>query len=168
MNHKRQDVIAHWLTVAFLMAFGVGLLGWYGHSMRYGLASSSWPSAPATMIRVGVTDSQDDDNGWSYAPAVEYSYTVDGQTFTATRIGFVSDGDYDSSSMGAAETIAQSWKNKSDLRAFYDPSEPSRACLAPGAEFSIFYLMVALLIGGGSIFIGLWMAKTGPSQNTST
>jgi hypothetical protein len=168
MNHQRQEVISHWLTVAFMTVFGLGLIGWYLHGMRSGLASSSWPSVPATMIRVGVSDSQDDDNGWSYAPEVEYSYTVDGQTFTATRIGFVSDGDYDSSSMGAANDIAQSWKNKSDLRAFYDPSEPSRACLAPGAELRLFTLAMVLLMGGGLAFIGLWMAKTGPGWGKAT
>lgn len=163
MSSARQEAISHWLTVAFMTVFGLGLIGWYGHGLRYGLASAHWPSAPATVTRAGAVGSEDEDHEWSYGPDVEYTYVVDGQTYTATRIGFMSDGDYDSSSMGAADTVAQSWKNKSDLRAFYDPSEPSRACLAPGAELQIISVLVVILVGGGSVFIGLWMAKSGPS-----
>lgn len=137
------SVIAVVLGVA-----GLGVLVWGFLRMRQTARTKDWPTTQGTVRSSTVTSreappmrqesSYDDDAPKPkpqvlYRPQVEYTYTVDGHTYTGTALG--RDVVEVSSKEHAAEHAAR-YRPRAPVTVFYDPADPSQALLEPGLQAS--------------------------------
>ena len=94
-----------------------------------------------------------------YYPRAKYEYVVDGKTYQGDTIHLFSDGDLDSSDSNSADAELQRFIDDPELKAYYDPLEPTRSCLVPGGGFSLTTVIMTVLIGFGGLAIGLFMLR---------
>jgi hypothetical protein len=77
-----------------------------------------------------------------YVPEVEYSYVVNGQKYSGSRISYLVDN-LDASESGA-QKIADKYPLHSTRKVFHDPTDPSSCTLETGTS-SIGTLLIILL-----------------------
>lgn len=134
------------VTLLFgIIALVVGLR-WVGE----GQASAGWPAVPGTVTRVEVSDRGQTESA-KCTLRVEYSYTVADKLYAGTRYS-VSD------SAGPEHVIrplADELIARPEVPVYYDPENPSRAVLRPGAESGPYVLIVCL--GVVPIIMGVWL-----------
>ncbi|MEP0190860.1 MAG: DUF3592 domain-containing protein [Erythrobacter sp.] len=124
-------------AIAFLSANGLG-----GHTLelhQLGKASDDWlpVTAQVTLFKAEPTEKhrRPPSNPLFH---VEYTYQVDGRSYTGTRLAF---GPYD-----PGELIRPDRKGEATV--FYDPANPSNSAYIKGATQSNFYaLLIALGVG---------------------
>jgi hypothetical protein len=109
---------------------------------RKAKASLTWTSVPGNVVFSGmVTDGSDPDK---FYPSVTYNYTVNGQTFQSSRVGF--------NGVKSKKMLAK-YPKGSCVEVFFDPSKPSTAVLEQGGSTRIGMLVgVAVILG--SLVIG--------------
>ncbi len=148
--------------IAFFLVLGAPISGFFlTRIVVQALASTDWPSVNGLVNKaeVGVNDV-----GRYYAD-VSYTYDVDGQSFTGTRVR-MSDGEYENRD-GAALTI-QNLQVGMRLPVHYDPDDPAESVLRPGAgyqEYALLLVPVIMLSAGLYGFSLLW--RTRPSRDSS-
>jgi hypothetical protein len=143
-----------WYRVAMGLFFLIGGT-WFVASMRERVfeatSSTGWSTAPATVTRADVVPRESTDRRGrrrtNYFPVVEYTYLVDGKSYTGTRFRF--------SALGSSKP--DEWREMVDrfqaarpptIR--YKPSDPSVSVAVPGADG----LDVLVTTGGGIAAIG--------------
>ena len=136
------------------------LLGFCGAFILFGLISAaalvgdlgsarqslSWPSAEGTITRSVRR------RGSRLLKSLEYRYSVSGTTYSATRAAFLR--------VPYSKPIHETYRTGQRVSVRYDPSEPGRAVLEPGAPILAVIagsLVPALLIviGSAGLFYGL-------------
>lgn len=139
-----------WAWVA--MALGFGLLWFSSQSLYYGIVSSGWPKADATITYSTAHESR-------RFPRVDirYSYTVDGNGYTGD--GFRYSFYMNRQRMRAIEIAAAqaAYPVGTHTRVAVDPRNPLRSVLEPGPHFDDL-----LWIGAGLMFAltGLLSGRT--------
>jgi cytoskeletal protein RodZ len=134
-------------TIAVILGVvGLGVLVWGFLRMRQTARTKNWPTTQGTIRSSTVTsreapplrqeESYDDDAPKPkpqvlYRPRVEYTYTVDGQTYTGTALGRDM---VEVSSSQHAKTHAARYVPRAPVTVFYDPNDPSQALLEPGVQ----------------------------------
>lgn len=134
-------------TIAVILGVvGLGVLVWGFLRMRQTARTKHWPTTQGTIRSSTVTsreapplnqeESYDDDAPKPkpqvlYRPRVEYTYTVDGQTYTGTALGR---DVVEVSSSQHAQTHAARYVPRAPVTVFYDPNDPSQALLEPGVQ----------------------------------
>lgn len=127
---------------------GLVVLVWGFLRMRQTARTKHWPTVKGTIRSSTVAsreapamrqDSSDDDDAPKpppqtlYRPQVEYTYTVDGQTYTGTELGR---DVVEVSSRQHAQAHAARYVPRTPVTVFYDPNDPSQALLEPGVQAS--------------------------------
>ena len=109
-------------------------------------ASAAWPAVVGTVTRAEVGETA----VGHYFADVAYAYRVGDTEFTGSRIR-ASDGESNIRD-GAVQAIGDLKVGK-QLSVFYNPSNPRKALLEPGAGFQEYML---LLVPAGMFVVGLW------------
>ncbi|TVQ53069.1 MAG: DUF3592 domain-containing protein [Phycisphaerales bacterium] len=88
----------------------------------------------------------------SYAPALEYSYDIAGQTYTGTRYGV---RDVSTSNRGYAARIVQDHQPGTEVVVYYDPNQPENAVL--NREFSGPMMILPIFMTPfNAVMLGCW------------
>src|SRR5262245_15707850 len=121
----------------------LGLLALAVYTARlawFAWASRRWPTAPGRMLYSGVYAARSDSPTGTY---VHYSYVVDGVAYESKRLRF---GLFPPGEYHRALSQLTTLQRPGQLRVFYDPRNPSRACLLTGMNELTFALPFLLLI----------------------
>ncbi len=96
--------------------------------------STKWPTVEGTVLSSSVSESRHGRKSGrrtDYFPKIEYAYTVDGVNYTGSKVSFKTT----SPSRASAEEIVQAHPAQSRCAIAYDPSDPTRSVLVPGADW---------------------------------
>jgi hypothetical protein len=117
-----------------------------------GWSSRAWPKTQGTVVRSSVEEWQSNKGARSFQLAAIYRYEVAGKRYESDRIQFCKQLQAGDRARGE-EALAKIAPSGRPCPVYYDPSDPSRSCLIPGA--SLFYLiflpsmaLFLFLIGG--------------------
>ena len=149
---------------AFVLGFiGTGVFLIYRNlqSRKRAEASQGWPSTVGQIGESRVTHSthtdSEGDTSDSYAPYVEYTYQVAGQTFTGRDITFGFKQGYGNASK--AQAVLAQYPVGAQVSVYYDPADPQQAVLerkaggyGVGLALGIVFLAVGTCLGCGGIF----------------
>lgn len=131
----------------------LSIIGAFG--ARMGRASLRWSSTPGQV--------QDSRVAWDplsgrYQARVRYIYTVNGQEHQAERVSFRQGLPLAGPRGALAREEAARYSPEQPVAVYYDPADPSRAVLEPGADHAA---MILLGVGGLFFVIGLMMGIVG-------
>jgi len=110
-------------------------------------ASERWPQTEGLIIESRTTS-----NCILCRPTINYHYDVKGQSFVGSNITAGSQNYYN---RGEAVSKIRSYAIGSTLAVYYDPNNPSIACLEPGVQDSFAYLY--LVFAGCLMSAGLYL-----------
>lgn len=118
-----------WLFIVLVAVAGVAALTAGLPRLLSAWRARSWPTARGEIISSGMSSSVVPDSPDMYRPEIVYRYDVAGKTHTADRIRFAIDSSY---SRSQVEQIADRYPVGQAVEVYYEPADPSRACLQPG------------------------------------
>ena len=173
-----------WSFILFLIVGGLAAsyFGW--RSLSRSLASTDWPSVDGKIIESGVEEERTRHSGSAkknaplnqktYRPKITYSYKVDEQEYTGSRIAYGDHGfigkskkitingvTYRNSNFeakAAVQKIAKHYHNGKKISVFYMPDNPSECLLEPGFSYKVFaWPLVGFVMIGIGGFIA-WLA----------
>ena len=147
------------LIGGFLAMLGAWVVAMLVRSLRLGRASLQWPHTQGTVTNSLVKrELSGPGGGYSYVPLITYTYEVDGaayegNTFTYRGIN---------AKKKIATKIVEGLPKGQLVDVYYDPSEPSRAVLLPGASTSSYVIgfAIAVFIAVVGLLLVLWGAPT--------
>jgi len=127
------------ILVGVLLVFGL-ILGGFG-LYRYGIGkkSQTWPEVTG-KITYSRAESRRSNDRQQYMPSVKYTYTVEGKSFTGTRIT-ASDA-YQKSLTGATD-ILEEYPVGGEVSVHYDPGDPAVSVLEVGMPGNVYVLLAA-------------------------
>lgn len=129
------------IVVGVLLIIGLAFGAIGGRQIVTGIASRSWPSVEGTVtnttVDVDTTRSRRSNSNrrrttTSYFAVVEYSYTVNGRTFTSDRIS-AGEPQHGTSNRAAADSFLTRYPKGGGVSVYYDPRDPASAVLQKGA-----------------------------------
>jgi hypothetical protein len=137
-----------WLLLGLLLATAGGLLSYGGyHSMLFGERSETWPSAPGVIVhselREHVRERFLSRDKVSYQAVIEYTYEVEGETYTGRQIS--AGGGHPKLS---AKELVEWFPVGRRVKVYYDPDSED-AVLFPGSFNSSY----SMLFWGAAIFV---------------
>jgi hypothetical protein len=145
-----------------LAVTGLGVLVWGFRRMQQSSAMKDWPTTQGTIrsstvvsreaAPLNAEESYDDDAPKPkpqvlYRPDVEYTYTVNGETYTGNLIAF---DVTEVSSKQHAQAQAARFVPRAPVTVYYDPEDPQHALLEPGVQAASWAIPGA---GAACIFI---------------
>ena len=128
-----------WKLLAVLL---IALGTWVAWVTRMARVSTTWPSTPGRVLDVWYDEHQNDEFGDSFIPRIRYTYTVRGRSFVSNRLWYrvAPLRDYRES----VHTLRDI--NKGDaIDVHYDPGQPQRSVLFPGADTGNLLDLLALI-----------------------
>lgn len=137
-----------------LAATGSMVTLWLGKPLRdEAVASASWPTTDGRIVR-STLQQRRDDGAWQHTAEIDYEYEVAGTSFMGTR-AWIGD-DYWSSPGSEFRDAVQRYPVGRQVNVHYDPAEPARSVLEPGATWSSsigYFVGLGLLIGGSLMLL---------------
>jgi uncharacterized protein DUF3592 len=133
---------AHTIFSAAFLVVGAGTAVHGLWTLYVAWGSEDWPSVQGAILDTSLETSSDSDGRTTYAPRVRYTYEVTGKTYTSDRL-FIG-GPLYTSWRSPALTTTERYRPGSSCSVRYDPSQPIRSCLEPGAKW---YLFLVPLVG---------------------
>jgi hypothetical protein len=119
-----------------------------------GTASMKWPTAPGRIVSSEVKRGAKG----SARPAITYTYTVDGQTHTGTRVNF----NAGHISLNDSNRLVSTYPADSDAIIFYNPADPSEAVLEAGAKGGLLVTIFgAVLLLLAVVALGFFITQAG-------
>ncbi|MFN8423341.1 MAG: DUF3592 domain-containing protein [Anaerolineae bacterium] len=149
------DRMAPWAWLVFAFAFlaaALAVVGFYGADVWHGYRSASWPSAEGRILEVDLTHYEGPKSGHTHAAWVRYQYTVGVRTYEGEQVQFPPLKERGPEAAVLARTQA-AFPVGSKHDVFYDPGDPSVACLIPGISPLLLWGMVAVLAVDGAIAV---------------
>lgn len=140
----------------FLLLAGVVLSLWGGFVGVRAWLSTTWPTTEGTILStrikrlVDVNSTAVEQDKFNYIPVVQYSYTVDGATFTTDNIMYFEDESF--GEREDAEAFIQRYQPDSQVMVYYNPANVEHALLEPGITWTTF---VPLGFGVFGLIFGL-------------
>jgi hypothetical protein len=133
------------VALAFVLLASGGILGLSQLQTARSYEQTTGTVTTATLDTYDrAAGTRTDDPETMYQPNVSYTYTVDGETYTANTIAFGSEIEADS--RGYAENVISNFEADDSVTVYYDPANPADAYLIPRLDF---------LPAGGLIIAGL-------------
>jgi hypothetical protein len=144
-------------TVIFTIVGGLVALMLFTGSRLGAKAGSDWPVVRGKVVlsrteryrarasRTAVT---------SYAPVVEYAYTVNGHEYRSRQIQLDDDGGGESGD--DAKKLAARYPEGSEVEVHYDPANPGSAALEKPGGPAWYLLGIAVLCFGAAAYAGLF------------
>jgi hypothetical protein len=131
-----------WIAVA-VVAVAV-LAGWASWVMHMGRKSMAWPTTPGRVLAAWFDERHDDEDGDTFTPRVRYSYVVRGRTYEGGRLWYrMAPLRNHRESIHALRDI-----HKGDtIDVHFDPLQPERAVLFPGADASSLLDLAGMFVG---------------------
>jgi hypothetical protein len=118
----------------------------------FAVVARRWPYVVGKLLLAGVYEKSGIPP--AYEPHVRYQYNVNGVGYEGTRLRFGGANPF-SRTLASAEIPA--YPASGEIRVYYDPRKPERACLVPGPNDGTFALPVLLFILGAGMFaLGLY------------
>lgn len=128
--------------LAIILVGAVCLFG-SARNLMWGLASSRWPAAEATLIDSDLVRHTTRSKGRThtdYELLATYTFKVDGRRFVSRGVSF--GGEW----FRSAQRDYQAIHNASPLLAYYDPSRPSNAVLHKGVSATPVFFTIAGIV----------------------
>lgn len=117
-----------WKLLAVLL---IGLGAWVVWVTRMARISTTWPSTPGRVLDVWFDEHQSDEIGDSFIPRIHYAYAVRGRSFVSNRLWYrVAPLRDHRESLHTLRDI----KKGDTINVHYDPGQPQRSVLFPGAD----------------------------------
>lgn len=143
-----------WLVLALSFATAAAaVLAFNGGDVWHGFRSERWPHAVGEVLEADLTHYQGPKTGHTHSAWVRYRYTVDGRTFEAERVEFPP-----LRRPGPEEDllarVQAAYPVGSMIDVFYDPVDPTRACLIPGIAPLLLWGLVAVV--GATTAVAGW------------
>jgi hypothetical protein len=126
------------------------------------LASRNWRATPCTIIASRLRSEEGNHGTPLYSIDIEYTYKVNGQSYTTDRYSVVSD------SSGVADEkarVVKQYRQNPAATCYVNPSDPSEAVLKPGwrAEGLLPLIpLVFVLVGAGGMY-GMYRVARKPA-----
>jgi hypothetical protein len=120
--------------------------GYGGWLFVNGVRSRSWPSVPgritASRLKT-ISTSGSGSSRFSKVLVLEYSYDVNGQSYTGSRIAMLPKGWF---SLGRPAALHAMYPAGTEHSVYYDPAKPARCTLTKGVPASTwsFYAIVGM------------------------
>lgn len=144
---------------------GAGCLYMGVQGIERAKASVDWPQATGKIVASTVDRSTSTSGAGrnrrtstSYSAEIEYSYAVDGASFTGDRVAY---GDYGSSNRGHASGIVSRYPVGKQVAVYYMPDKPGESLLEPGMSVKAWFLPgfgLVFLVAGLAMAVGLPIA----------
>lgn len=145
------------MVVGFSSLFVIIGLAVFGFGVRQYMRaqdSNSWPYVMGKVIYSDV-ERRSDEDGTTYSAEVEYEFTVADRLLSGNLVKF---GEVSTSSSSNARRVVNRYPEGSEVRVFYDPSDPYMSVLEPGVHASTYFMpgfgLVFALFGSGFMIIG--------------
>ncbi len=144
----------HFIAVATGLAFaGIGVWGFTktGLDLWYGSRSQNWPTSPGQLKFAEVdTETFRKNEQWITRDTlrVEYTYIVQGQTYTGSRYRF---GKTTSTNGGEVRTLAAELERAPQFEIRYAPGNPALSVMVPGLtshQSTLILLFTGYLVAG--------------------
>ena len=119
------------LVVAVVVVWCSWMIGWWIPSIWYLDQARHWPVAEGEVLRVSVEHKEDADDEWYYVLDFRIRYVVNGDGYTCEELRFGRDDVYDTEDAARLAWAKVALGGRADV--FYDPTEPERAVVLPGA-----------------------------------
>jgi Protein of unknown function (DUF3592) len=150
-----------WGILLFGLPFagvGLGMLFFSVLPTLYdGLQMSTWPTTPARVISAELQTHRGDST--TYEALGHYRYSVNGQSYTGSRLGISSSAD----NVGdwhqrIISRLSSAQRNQSPIPVYYNPQNPSEAIVDPGIRWSLvaFKMIFVLVFGGAGVGLICW------------
>lgn len=125
---KRGDLPG--LVMLVIIGLGLTILGTL--KLKNAAESNNWPvtSGIITGSRVG--------GAIKYYPALTYTYTVDSTVYTSDRIANMN---FLTKNQSVAEEVLNRYPLNSEVKVYYQSTDPSKAFLEPGIQSGNFLLL---------------------------
>lgn len=137
------------------------LMGWSMRTARRISDSKNWPTVQGTVISSqSLRDSSRIKGGGYnhyYTVNVTYRYSVNGGTYQSNVFVFGVAKSFPDSAQ--AQSVVTAHPVNGPVTVYYDPSDPSSACLEPGKVPEQFGLLT--LMSGGLLLVGLLLLISG-------
>jgi hypothetical protein len=137
--------------ILLLAAVGIFLIIYSRRSSKKADASLSWPATPGTVtfaeVKRGTNRDDDGNESYVYYPSVQYTYQVQGQSFTGRNIAF--GGKLASNDPAQAEKELARYPLNGQVPVYYNPDNPSEAVLerkAAGAKWGLVVGIILLVV----------------------
>ena len=150
-----------------------GSIAWYVWASGRVAEARQWPSTEGRVVASLVerdrrdgyeTDSQGRRRHYvdtTYHARVEYSYQVDGRTYTSDRI-WIADGEAWEERSGAEDFIAQ-YPPGSEVELVYNPTDPSDAALIVDAPTRLIFIVTGM--GLAFLAVGVFVPRDRPIED---
>lgn len=114
-----------------LLAFSSGIV-----FIIRSLRSRRWPVTHGRVISSKILEDWESSDSstvsgmsnYTYKPEIVFEYDVEGTTYVSNMVSMI---DYQSSNISRSKKIMAKYPEESDVRVYYDPSDPSRGVLEP-------------------------------------
>lgn len=134
--------------LAAILFISVGLfLLYHGCRAAYiGATSSYWPTVEGRVLSSKVKSEGGKNGGTVYSAEVNYSYAVNGVSFTSGRVRF---GSINTGNRVFPAQLVEKYPAGSSVTVYYSASDPSMAVLEPGVQTAgLLVSGIGLLFGG--------------------
>lgn len=113
-------------------------------------ATEQWPTTEGRVLESEVAGTTDAEGDGMFSARLRYEYQVAGTTHVGQDIGVVSG--VATNRQGPARRAVRRYPRGSRCRVYYDPQNPARALLEPGAPW---YLYLLPVVGAVMLAIGI-------------
>jgi hypothetical protein len=141
---KRQDIPR--LIIIAIIGLALTFLGFA--KIRKATEAKKWPATNGTVTRSEVA------GAIKYYPSIAYTYTVDNVVYNSNSISNIN---FNTKNRSVVVEFLKKYPLGSEIKVYYNDSEPSEALLEPGINtgniFLLAFGMILLLIPIFSIFI---------------
>ncbi|HEX7556302.1 MAG TPA: DUF3592 domain-containing protein [Leptolinea sp.] len=148
----------------FMLVFGgagIFMLNRYREARREAGESKNWPAVPGRITYSDISTltperEVDRTRTSSYAPDLEYAYTVQGTSYRSKRIGF---GTVISSTHASAASFVERHPAGMAVTIYYNPQNPAAAVLQKkvGSQTGLLVLIsITLLLGISACGLSVW------------
>lgn len=133
---------------------GVGLLLFGNSQRKQGNASQSWPTTTGTILSTTLSQqSRRNSQGYhdvTYAPTVEYTYEVNGNSYRSDKINAGWTVSYD---LGNAQNKINQYQPGARITVYYNPANPADAVLETKSAASNIFMIAGSIVLVLTVFI---------------
>lgn len=143
-----------------LIVMGCGVFTWNLFHMAEDAEAKKWPHRPGTIVSTELR-SDPVSKRPRYFVVPHYKFNIDGRDFEGETLSFTSD----SESKGEAEEERSKYPDGAKVEVYFDPKEPTKSCLLPGAgeahaELMMGFSLLLVVLGLLGVVVRKWKART--------
>ena len=151
------------MGIVFIVICSLMLI-WAVSIILSSLKTSNWPTASGNIIRTSIEfekgtkkPGSDAPGTWdSYYPKIEYQYSVSGNEYRSSKVEAIFSGKASCNTEWQAKKIIEKYPEGRNVLVFYDPKDPSRACLESGIPWRLVFPIILFSFVG--IGMGFYLA----------